>query len=334
MYSTTGKDEVIIRLVGKLTLEFPDIDQFKVREIAEEVLYKYDIIPQETALVASDVEDKIQMYLAVKKLDGLSNKTIINYRYNLMIFADYLRKPLATIDVTDLRIYLANRCQNMKPSSKNGQITIIKTFFTWLTDEEYIQKNPAKKLKQTKEPKRLRHAMSKMEVEQLRNASSTAREKALVNFIYSTGCRLSEIVNIDIKDINWSDRSLCVIGKGDKEREVFFDSITELYLKNYLNLRNDDCSALFITIRKKDGKYRRLGGRSIEKEIHKIAAKAGIDKSVFPHLLRHSFATHKLNNGVPIHIVQGWLGHTDPATTQIYAETSRENSIHEYKRVS
>lgn len=334
MYSTTGKDEVIIRLVGKLTMEFPDIDQLKVRQIAEEVLYKYDVLPQETGLVATDIEDKIQMYLAVKKLDGLSMKTLRNYNYNLAIFASYVRKPLATIDITDLRVFLANRCKNMKPSSVNGQISIIKTFFAWLVDEEYIPKNPAKKLKQTKEPKRLRHALSKKEIEEMRIACETPREKALINFLYSTGCRLSEVVGIDILDINWAERTLSVIGKGNKEREVCFDTTTELHLQNYLNTRADDCKALFITTRKKNGKYQRLGGRSIEKEVHKIATRAGIDKSVFPHLFRHSFATHKLNSGVPIHIVQGWLGHTDPATTQIYAETDRENSIQEYRRAS
>lgn len=102
MYSTNGKNEVVIRLIGRLSLEFEGLDQLKAREIIEDVLYKYEVTPKETALVASDMEDKIQMFLAVKKLDGLSVKTLKNYSYNLMIFSDYLRKPVAAIDVTDL----------------------------------------------------------------------------------------------------------------------------------------------------------------------------------------------------------------------------------------
>lgn len=108
-----SNDEVIIRLIGKLTLEFPDIDQLKVRLIAEEVLYKYDVIAQETGLVASDVEDKLQIYLAVKKLDGLSKRTLKNYNYNLLTFASMLRKPLATVTTMDLRMFLAARCKSL-----------------------------------------------------------------------------------------------------------------------------------------------------------------------------------------------------------------------------
>lgn len=106
MYSTS-KNEVVIRLVGKLTQEFPEIDQLKVRYIAEEVLYKYDVVPQETALVASDIEEKMQIYLASKKLDGLSKNTLKNYNYQLLIFANHLRKPLAAITTMDLRMYLS-----------------------------------------------------------------------------------------------------------------------------------------------------------------------------------------------------------------------------------
>lgn len=150
MYSTSAKNEVVIKLVGKLSMEFEGIDQLKVRSIIEEVLYKYNILPEETGLVTSDIEEKLQIYLASKKLDGLSIETLKNYRYNLIIFADYLRKPLATIETMDLRMFLAARCKKMKSSSVNGQISILKSFFGWLVAEEYIPKNPAAKLKQTK----------------------------------------------------------------------------------------------------------------------------------------------------------------------------------------
>jgi len=107
-----ANNEVIIRLVGKLTLEFPEINQFKVREIAEEVLYKYDIVPQETGLVTgNDTEDKLQIYLVVKKLDGLSIETLKGYNREISKFANMLRKPLATITTMDMRMYLAQRCK-------------------------------------------------------------------------------------------------------------------------------------------------------------------------------------------------------------------------------
>lgn len=331
MYSSNAKDEVVIKLVGKLSMEFTEIDQLKVRAIVEEVLYKYSILPEETALMTSDIEEKIQIYLATKKLDGLSSKTIKNYNYNLIKFASHLRKPLAAITTMDLRMYLAARCKNMKASSKNNQISILKAFFGWLHDEDYIPKNPAAKLKQTKEPKRLRNALSEEEVELIRQACITDREKALVEFIYSSGARLSEIVGVDISALNWHEQTLRVIGKGDKEREVCFSTKAKILLKKYLKSREDNNEALFVA-----GKYpyNRLGGRSIEREISKIAKRAGLDKGVFPHLLRHSYATHKLNSGMPLHILQGLMGHETPSTTQIYAKTSRENMIHEYRKIS
>ncbi|MCY6957937.1 site-specific tyrosine recombinase/integron integrase [Clostridium brassicae] len=330
MYST-NKDEVVIKLVGKLSLEFPDIDQLKVRELVEEVLYKYDILPQETSLASSDIEEKLGIYLATKKLDGLSQQTLKNYQYNLMKFADYLRKPLVTITTMDLRMFLAQRCKGLKPTSINGQISILKSFFSWLVNEEYIPKNPAIKLKQTKEPKRLRHAMTEEEIELLRQACKSDREKALVEFLISTGCRLSEVVGVNKADVNWHEMSLHVIGKGAKERKVYFNTKAKILLKKYLLTRSDSNPALFVTSKRPHG---RLGGRSIQREIKKIAKRAGIEKSVYPHLFRHSYATHKLNAGMSLPVIQHLMGHEDPATTQIYAELSEENIKHEYKKIS
>ncbi|MGH4125114.1 MAG: site-specific tyrosine recombinase/integron integrase [Clostridium sp.] len=326
-----ANNEIIIRLVGKLTLEFPDIDQLKVRMIAEEVLYKYDVVPQEVGLVTSDIEDRLMMYFAVKKLDGLSMKTLKGYKYQLMIFARYLNKPIAAVTTTDLRMYLANRCKNLKPGSTNTQISTLKSFFGWLFDEEYIPKNPMSKIKSTKEPKRLRHALSQEELELLRQATKKDREKALLEFLISTGCRLSEVVGVNKDDIDWYEMSLFVIGKGNKERKVYFSIKAKILLKKYISTRKDCNQALFVASK---GTHNRLGGRSIENEIKKIAVRAGIDKSVFPHLFRHSYATHNLNSGMSLPVLQHLMGHEDSATTMIYAELSEENVKHEYKKIS
>ncbi|AUN10662.1 site-specific tyrosine recombinase/integron integrase [Clostridium botulinum] len=331
MYSASSKEEVVIKLVGKLSLEFPDIDQLKARTIIEEVLYKYRVLPEETALVSSDIDERLQIYLASKKLDGLSKKTLKNYEYNLLIFASHLRKPLAIINTMDLRMFLAVRCKNMKPSSMNGQISILKSFFGWLATEEYIPKNPAAKLKQTKEPKRVRKPLTKEEIELLREACETDRQKALVEFTISTGCRLSEIVEVNKDDINWHEMSLFVVGKGDKERKVYFNTKAKILLKKYLLTREDGNPALFVTSKRP---YNRLGGRSIQREFKKIANIAGLEKSIHPHLFRHSFATYKINSGMPMPIIQHLMGHESPSTTQIYAQLSEETVKYEYKKIS
>lgn len=331
MYSSGCKDEAIIKLVGRLSLEFPEIDQLKARRITEEVLYKYEITTMETSLVASDIEEKVFIFLKSKEFEGASKTTLKNYQYQLLIFASHLRKPIAAVTTMDLRMYLSIRCQSLKPSSKNGQISILKSFFGWLADEEYIPKNPAKKLKQTKEPKRLRHAMTDEEVELLRQATKTDREKALIEFLISTGCRLSEIVDIDKDSVNWHEMSLFVVGKGSKERKVYFSVKAKILLQKYLKSRKDVNPSLFVTSRYP---HQRLGCRSIQREIKNIAQRAGFDKSIYPHLFRHSFATHSINAGMPLPVLQHIMGHETPQTTLIYAQISEENIKHEYKRIS
>lgn len=325
-------EEVVIKLVGKLSLEFTEYkEQLKIRGIIEKVLYEYDITPKEKALVVSDIEEKIAIYIASKKLDGLSYKTLKGYLYDLNKFADYMHKTVNSITTIDLRRYLAERCKDMKSTSVNTTISHLKSFFGWLCDEEYIPKNPAKKLKQTKQPKRLRNALSEEELIILKAACKSEREKALIEFFSSTGCRLSEVVNINIADINWSEKSLKVIGKGDKQRIVYFDVKTKIALEKYLETRTDNNEALFVVGK---GNHKRLGQRSIQREIKNIAQRAGIEKSIYPHLLRHTFATKKLNNGMALPTLQHIMGHESPATTQIYAELMEENIKYEYRRVS
>jgi integrase/recombinase XerD len=331
MNTSNCRDEVIVKLLGKLELKFPGLDQLVIRDIAEEVLYNYEIAPLETGLVASDMEEKIKIYIGTKMLEGLSKKTLKNYTGILMKLAGTVIKPVNSITIADLRMFLVVRCKDLEASSTNGQIRTIKGFFSWLNEEGYIHENPAKKLKKVKEPERVREPLNDEEVELLREACDTERSRALFEFCYSTGCRVSEIEKIDIADIDWNNKSLVVFGKGKKERRVLFSTKAKLLLKNYLASRVDSNPALFVT---KTYPYNRLKVRTIEKEIHNIQEAAGFEKSVFPHLMRHTFATHKLEHGMPINMVQKLLGHKKISTTLIYTKTSMESIVHAYNQSS
>jgi len=326
-----AKNEVIIKLVGKLTLEFPEINQLKVREIAEIVLYKYEITSTETALITTDVPQKMRLYIACKRLDGLSEKTLKDYALDLEIFSRYIHKPLATVDTMGLRIFLAVRCKNLKATSTNTKISHLKSFFSWLFEEEYIPKNPSSKLKSTKVPKVLRHPLSDEEIENLRQVCTKDRDKALIEFLISTGARLSEAISINIDQIDWHDMSLFIIGKGSKERKIYFTVKAKILLKKYIKNRKGINKALFISER---FPFQRIGDRAIEAAIKKIAKAANFDKSVFPHLFRHSFATHNLNAGMSLPVLQNLMGHSSADTTMIYAELSQENIQHEVRRIS
>lgn len=327
-------DEAVLKIIGRLTIEFPELDlqnQLKVKGIVEQVLYEYEVVTKETSLVASDLEGKIQLYIACRRLEGLSEKTLANYQLQLFKFASFLHKPVASITAMDIRVFLAKCCSHKKASSTNATISILKKFFSWMQDEECIIKNPMNKIKQTKTEKRVRKALNDEEVEMLRDGCQTLRDIVLVEFLLATGCRVSEVVGIDRSHINWNEMSLNVIGKGNKERTVYFNTKTKRLLKKYIASREDSNEALFVTSKRPHG---RLGVRAIQRDIARIAANGGLEKKVYPHLLRHCFGTKKLNSGMDLSVLQRIMGHSSPQTTLIYAEISTENVRHEYRKSS
>lgn len=324
-------EEFVIKAVGKLTLEF-NYDwevQRKVSEILHLALYEYNVLPQETGLVASDLEEKIILYLQVKKLENYSQYTLKNYFYTLSKFSDFIKKPVATINKNDIRFFLANCYPHCKASTVNSKIFCLKGFFQWLTDEEIIPKNPARLIKETKIPKRLRKSLNIQELEKLRLACRDERDRALLEFLFATGCRVSEVVDTNISDLDLNNNSLKVIGKGNKQRLVYYNDKTKLYIENYLNTRRDNDDALFVS---KRFPYNRMGKRGIECVIAKIGERAKLGKDVYPHLIRHTMATLGLRAGANITTIQHLLGHTSPATTETYAEESDTNLKHEYNQ--
>jgi integrase/recombinase XerD len=231
-------------------------------------------------------------------------------------------KNVDEITDIDLRLYLARYSQTgIKNSTLATTITSLKAFFSWLFGQDYIRKNPMWNIKQTKVEKRLRKPLTDDELEVLRSACRTEREKAIIEFFYSTGCRLDEAYKLNRDDINWINKSCLVIGKGNKEREVYISARAGLFLKNYLQSRKDMNTALFVGIRKP---YKRLSGRAIEDIFGELGGRAGITRKIHPHLMRHTMATNLLRNGASLSAVQGLLGHEDPATTQIYARLDKE----------
>lgn len=335
MYNTNCTNEAVIKMVGRVTQEFAEFEdlqkQVKLRNTLEEALYKYDVITKETSLVASDIDEKIQIFFASKRLEGMSAKTEKNYMYILMKFASYLKKPISSITSMDMRMYLSMVGKNLKPGSVNAVIYCFKSFFTWLVDNEYIFKNPMNKIKATKIPKRLRKPLNDEEVELLRLACETLRDKAMIEVFISSGVRLSELRDIDKEHVNWQEMSLHVIGKGDKERIVYFSTKAKIFLQQYLNSRIDNNPALFVSEKRP---YGRVGQRGIESAVKRISDRIEQKTHVHPHKLRHTFATQKLNSGMPLNVIQELMGHESCDTTSIYAVMSQENIKHEYKRTT
>lgn len=328
-------EEASIRLLGRLTLLLPVLEQnfslqLEVKKVIDETLYDYEITSKCTDLITSDIEEKAAIYLACKRLEGLSQKTLENYRLFLNKLDQFFTRPCSTIETMDLRMFLAVLGKGKQPTTVNGYITMLKGFFGWLQAEEYILKNPAFKLKQTKVPRVIQQPYNPENLEKLREACETQREKALFELLDSTACRISEIDNIRLCDINWQERSIKVTGKGNKERIVYFSTKAKLHIQEYLNTRLGESEFLFIS---EKIPYQHIKVRALQLIVAKIKKRADVQERVHCHKFRRTQATRLLNSGMRIEGVQGILGHTTPSTTQIYAQLSQENLKNEYRKL-
>lgn len=280
-------------------------------------------ITKESDEQRSDLNRRIKYYLGAKRIDGLSDKTLGNYRCNLEMFAARVNKSAAKVTTDDIRGYISylDETRHLKDTSLQTHINILRAFFGWLHTEERIKKNPMSKIKSLKlDKKGARQALTVEELERLRDACKTYREKALIEFLVSTGCRLSEVAQLRAADLNLADRSVQVTGKGDKDRVVYFSVRARLMVQEYIVQRKGG-DGLFVSNK---SPYEPLKPRAIQRIVRSLSERAGLEGRVHPHLLRHTFATHALNGGMDVTVIQRLLGHEDIATTQIYAELNEE----------
>lgn len=280
-------------------------------------------ITKESDETRSDLHRRIKYYLGAKRIDGLSDKTLGNYRCNLEMFAARVNKSAAKVTTDDIRGYISylDETRHLKDTSLQTHINILRAFFGWLHTEERIKKNPMSKIKSLKlDKKGARQALTVEELERLRDACKTYREKALIEFLVSSGCRLSEVAQLRAADLNLADRSVQVTGKGDKDRVVYFSVRARLMVQEYIVQRKGG-DGLFVSNK---SPYEPLKPRAIQRIVRSLSERAGLEGRVHPHLLRHTFATHALNGGMDVTVIQRLLGHEDIATTQIYAELNEE----------
>lgn len=268
-------------------------------------------------------------YVRVRSQEGFSPATITGYRWQWRAFMlDIGDIDIAEVTLETFRDHLS-RQTHLKASSIAVRVRSLKSIFKWLYEEEYLAKNPALKLKEPKLPQRVPKALTIDEMEQLRDSCKTLREHALVELFFATGCRLSEINQLNRQDIDWDRKAVTVFGKGSKEREVYFGAKAAIWLRRYLDGRTDNNPALFVTAKRP---IIRLSNHQIEWVFGRIADRCGLKSKVTPHRLRHTLATQLLNQGAPLVVVQTLLGHEKPSTTQLYAHLSGAARQQAYQR--
>ena len=291
-----------------------------------EVLYKrLDLDEKEISN-----EEYLNKFINSKRLEGCSNLTLKNYTIHVSKLFNYLNKDIRTMDTEDLRNYLSyyqskNNCNNL---TIDGVRRSLSGFFTFLEVEDYIVKSPVRRIHKIKTDILVKETYSDEVLEKLRNNCSNIRNLAIIDLLASSGVRISELVNLNIEDINFEEKSCVVFGKGKKMREVYFDGKTKLHLQEYLDSRSDSNSALFVSLYKP---YEKLKSRGIELMLQRLGEKNGINK-VHPHKFRRTLATRAIDKGMPIEQVQHLLGHTKIETTLLYAMVNQNNVKNSHRK--
>ncbi|MBP3847823.1 tyrosine recombinase [bacterium] len=260
---------------------------------------------------------------------GLSLNTINAYRRDLISFLNYCSdkniENVYDISRNTLNTYIMNlRGDNLNPRSIVRKIASLRGFFRWLSGNEYIKNNPAAFLEQPKLPKRLPKVMTVQEIKEIFHSDLNTEQNLIVELLYDCGLRVSELVNLKISDIDIKSKYIQCFGKGSKERIIPFGNKAKDAINKYLNTRNTiitkyglNTKKLFI---KNNGKF--LTRQDVYNFIRKLGEK--IHKHISPHTLRHTFATHLLENGADLRVVQELLGHSDVSTTQLYTHITKK----------
>mgnify|MGYP005632099489 CR=1 FL=1 len=271
----------------------------------------------------NDVIEVINSFSTFLELKGYSSETIKQYCYDIKLFLRHTGKKPWEIEKGDIMSFLVHlkKEHNYRNTTLYRKLACLKTFYSFLVDNGYVSENVIDKIDRPKLPKRLPTALTKEEVEKLLKAAENERDKIIVRALYSTGVRVSELCNLKWDDINLDSGEVRVRGKGNKERIVLMDAETLNLLKEYKE-KHPSKEKVFP-----------ISPRTVQRIVKKVAEKAGIRKKCTPHALRHSLATHLLEKGVDIRIIQELLGHSSLSTTQIYTHVSRTLLKQEYSKL-
>lgn len=273
-----------------------------------------------------DLED----FLMSKALEGKSSETVKRYRYELNRLLSYVNKGVADILPGDISGYMRmyKKIRQVSNQTLKNVRTVYSSFFTWLRDRDRIRKNPMLLVEDVKVESVIRKPYSDEDREKMFRACTTLRDKAILEFLYSTAVRVSELARLDRKDIRFGTKDIIVYGKGAKERRVYLNDRTNMYMREYLQSRTDDNPALFAGIKLPHGRMTKAG---IEDAIRRIGQRAGVEKA-HPHRFRRTALTNALNRGMPLQEAMLLAGHAKPETTMRYCTVDMEAVQYHHKK--
>jgi len=328
------KNDVILNITKEMedSLTIYQLDKLKEILIINFEKVEFIVKTDEYQKQQEQEENKkyIDLFISSKEVEGCSKRTITYYREIIEKFVYSFEESIRHISTDNIRNYLSE----YKKDSNCNSVTIdnlrrvLSSFFSWLEDEDYIIKSPVRRIHRIKTVQTVKETFTDENIEKMRDECSNIRNLSMIELLISTGMRVGELVNLNIQDVSFEERSCIVLGKGNKQREVYFDARTKIHLLQYLNTRNDSSNALFVSMKKP---YNRLSISGIELIIRKLGLDTEISK-VHPHKFRRTLATMAIDKGMPIEQVQKLLGHVKIETTLHYAMVNQNNVKMSHRR--
>lgn len=317
------RDELISEVVQRMLPYLDNKQLVNLQNNLNQVLQRYDVELINGGNSENDNQELVEKFISAKRVEGCSEKTLKYYLATIEAMNSSLEKDVIIIQTEDLRKYLTDY-QMQNGSSKvtiDNIRRILSSFFAWLEDEDYIIKSPVRRIHKVKTVSNIKETYTDEELELMRDNCEELRDLAIVDMLASTGMRVGEMVLLNRDDLNFNERECIVLGKGSKERIVYFDARAKLHLQEYLSSREDDNPALFVTL-KAPHKRIQIGG--IESRLRELGKSLKISR-VHPHKFRRTLATMAIDKGMPIEQLQRLLGHQRIDTTLQYAMVKQSN---------
>lgn len=315
------KEQLITEIQQQMLSHLNNEQLLRLREVLNQTLEDVEIKNNHSRKKGDKLP--IEAFIIAKRIEGCSENTLMYYRNTIETMLEKTGKTPQQLVTDDLREYLTNY-QNTRNSSKvtiDNIRRILSSFFSWLEDEDYIIKSPVRRIHKVKTAKVIKETYSDEDLEMMRDNCMNLRDLAMIDILASSGMRVGELVKLNREDINFEERECVVLGKGNKERIVYFDARTKIHLQNYLNSRSDNNSALFVSIKKP---FDRLTIGGVETRLRELGRNLNLGK-VHPHKFRRTLATNAIDKGMPIEQVQQLLGHQKIDTTLHYAMVKQQN---------
>ena len=325
--SITAKQYLVKQLGAELSATLTARDLETVQSKLNEMLSMFEVSGIEAGSIDTDSEDFLQAFFDAKRIEGRSEKTLAHYDYILRRMFDEINTPIRRVTVFHLRSYLMQlKKRGVADKTLEGIRSVMSSYFGWLQKEGLLAENPCANLAPIKCEKKVRHPYSEVELVQLLEACKSDRDRAIIRFLLSTGCRISEVCALNVADVDFKNRECVVNGKGNKQRVVFFDDVSALMLRRYLDSRTDEEVALFVG----KGTSRMTPG-GIRAMLRNVASNAHVD-NVHPHRFRRTLATNLINHGMQIQEVAAVLGHDKLDTTMKYVYVDKTNVKNAYTK--